>query len=82
MLFPHKQMPKLNGVEWIIDGYIGAQPRPIVISPAKAIAEPGIGINNITIPATIITIPSLIIFLSPNLSAINPHRKRPNVIPM
>ena len=32
--------PKLEGVEWMMLGYTGAQPRPRITSPARALQSP------------------------------------------
>ena len=73
-------VPKLSGVECIIQGYTGAHPRPMMINPVSDVSLNGmssISTQNRAIPVQI-----RIIRLSPSLSEINPDKNLPAVIPM
>ena len=74
-------LPKLSGVEWIIAGYIGAQPNPVTISPIFAGSDVSAGSMMPMIPTASVIIPIRIIRLSPMRSETKPQRNRPPVIP-
>lgn len=78
---PEFSAPKLAGVEWIMQGYMGAQPRPVTIKPVNERAE-GPGMNSRIIPQARTIVPAIIIRLSPTLSEINPLKNLPAVIPI
>ena len=73
--------PKLAGVEWIMDGYIGAQPTPVTTSPARAEISVLRGRSIMATPAAAAHTPILMSLLSPAFSDIKPQAKRPMVIP-
>ena len=72
--------PKLFGVEWIMQGYTGAQPRPMTTKPISETMLTGIAIS--AAPTSAREVPSLIILLSPSLSEIKPERNLPAVMPI
>ena len=73
--------PKLAGVEWIMEGYTGPEPIPATMRPASGVMIVFVGSAISITPVNIVTTPILIIVLSPNLSVIKPHTRRPKVIP-
>ena len=74
-------LPKRVGVEWIMQGYTGAHPKPIIIKPAKANGFAS-GKTIKTMPIAIIESPILIRVLSLNFIDKNPFIERPTVIPI
>ena len=74
--------PKLSGVEWIMDGYTGAHPSPIITQPARENTSGRKKAPMSRIPTAETAVPSRIIPRSLSLSEINPETKRPIVIPM
>ena len=73
--------PKSAGVEWMTQGYTGAQPSPMMIRPASA-AFPPRGRKKIRMPARIRARPSRIICVSLKRRVRKPLAARPAVMPM